>query len=55
MSGSAAVALIAHRLATVRMADRAVVLERGEIAEQGTIGELLRKKDGYLSGMAGLE
>lgn len=55
MSGSAAVALIAHRLATVRMADRAIVLERGEIAEQGTIGELLRKKDGYLSGMAGLE
>jgi ATP-binding cassette subfamily B protein len=32
--------VIAHRLATVRAADRIVVLDRGEIVEQGSHGEL---------------
>ena len=34
--------VIAHRLATVRRADRILVLEQGRIVEQGTHGELLR-------------
>jgi ATP-binding cassette, subfamily B, multidrug efflux pump len=34
--------VIAHRLATVRDADRIVVLQGGEIAEQGTHDELVR-------------
>src|SRR3954470_12947076 len=33
--------LISHRFSTVRMADRIVVLEQGEIAEQGTHAELV--------------
>jgi subfamily B ATP-binding cassette protein MsbA len=33
--------VIAHRLSTVRRADRIVVLERGRIAETGTHTELL--------------
>ena len=33
--------VIAHRLSTVRGADRVIVLERGRIAEQGTHAELL--------------
>jgi ATP-binding cassette subfamily B protein len=33
--------IIAHRLSTVRSADHIVVLRRGQIAEQGTHGELL--------------
>ncbi len=33
--------VIAHRLSTVRGADQIVVLDRGEIAERGTHGELL--------------
>ncbi|MEK6551397.1 MAG: type I secretion system permease/ATPase [Pseudomonadota bacterium] len=40
------VILIAHRLSTVRDADRIVVLDQGQIAEQGKHGELL-KIDGY--------
>ena len=33
--------LIAHRLSTVRRADRLVVMDRGRIVEEGTHGELL--------------
>ena len=55
MSGRVAVVLIAHRLATVRMASRAVVLDGGRIVEQGAVEALAGKPDGYLAGMAGLE
>ena len=55
MSGSVAVVLIAHRLATVRMADRAAVLENGRIVEEGTICDLLAESNGYLAGMVGVE
>ena len=51
----AAVVVIAHRLTTVRMADRVMVLEDGVITGQGTIDELDAKKDGYLAGMARTE
>jgi len=39
--------VIAHRLATVQKADQIIVLDAGEIVEQGTHEELLKKKDGY--------
>ena len=49
-----AVVLIAHSLATVRMADRAVVLSGGKVVEQGEISDLLADPKSYLSGMADL-
>jgi subfamily B ATP-binding cassette protein MsbA len=41
--------VIAHRLATVRRADRIVVLEGGEVRELGTHEELLRRPGGLYS------
>ena len=40
---------IAHRLSTLRHADRLVVIENGEIAEQGSHVELLKKRGIYYS------
>ena len=39
--------LISHRLATVRMADRILVLENGKLTEQGSHQELLREGGEY--------
>jgi ATP-binding cassette subfamily B protein len=39
--------VIAHRPATIALADRVAVLEDGRIVEQGTHGELLRRSFRY--------
>jgi ATP-binding cassette subfamily B protein len=39
--------LISHRFSTVRMADRILVLERGELLEEGSHRELLDKNGRY--------
>ncbi len=43
------VLMIAHRLSTVADADRIVVLENGEIAEEGTHADLLARRERYWS------
>jgi ATP-binding cassette subfamily B protein len=39
--------LISHRFSTVRMADRILVLNQGELLEEGSHQELLNKKGHY--------
>ena len=39
--------VIAHRLATIKKADKIIVMDKGVIVEEGTHKELLKKKDGY--------
>ena len=49
------VLIIAHRLATIRSADRILVVENGEIAEQGSHEELLSGKEGIYFRMVKLQ
>lgn len=39
--------VIAHRLATIKKADKIIVMDKGNIVEEGTHKELLKKEDGY--------
>lgn len=39
--------VIAHRLATIKKADKIIVMDAGKIVEQGTHNQLLKKENGY--------
>ena len=39
--------VIAHRLATIKKADKIIVMDTGQIVEQGTHEDLLKKENGY--------
>jgi ATP-binding cassette subfamily B protein len=41
------VVVVAHRLSTVKNADKIVVLKSGEVIEEGTHQELIKKRGGY--------
>ena len=41
--------IIAHRLATIRNADRIIMMEKGRIVEEGTHKELINLKEGHYS------
>jgi ABC-type multidrug transport system fused ATPase/permease subunit len=49
------VLVIAHRLATVRNADRVVVVHGGGIAEVGRHDELMAREDGIYRRLAALQ
>ena len=41
------VIVVAHRLSTVKNADKIVVIEKGKIIEEGTHQKLVKKKGAY--------
>ena len=47
--------IIAHRLSTVRNADKILVINKGEIAEQGTHNELIKQEKGTYSQLLKLQ
>jgi len=47
--------VIAHRLATIRHADRILVLHRGRLAEEGTHASLLEREDGLYRSLVQLQ
>ncbi len=53
--GKTTILVIAHRLATIRSADHAIVLEDGKVVENGTMSELLMKDNGYMTKMVSIE
>jgi ATP-binding cassette, subfamily B, multidrug efflux pump len=50
MEGKTVIA-VAHRLSTIAAMDRLVVMDKGQIVEEGTHGELLRKKHGIYAAL----
>lgn len=47
--------VIAHRLATVRAADRILVLDKGELVEMGSHQELIEKEDGLYQSLSQMQ
>jgi ABC-type multidrug transport system fused ATPase/permease subunit len=54
MRGTISIVLVAHRLNTVKMADRIIVMNNGEISESGKWGDLIASR-GFFSEMAKLQ
>ncbi|MDR7079107.1 ATP-binding cassette subfamily C protein [Neobacillus niacini] len=49
LKGTMTIIIIAHRLSTIRNADQVIVLDNGEIIQQGQFGQLANEKHGMFS------
>lgn len=55
LDGQITILMIAHRLATVRTAKYALVLDEGRITEDGRLADLMQTPDGYLNKLLRIE
>jgi len=55
LKGEVTVVIIAHRLSTVKNADRVYVLDDGEVIESGTYEELRMREDGEFREMVEMQ
>ncbi|MCV6605091.1 MAG: ATP-binding cassette domain-containing protein, partial [Porticoccaceae bacterium] len=55
LHGKVTLIMVAHRLSTIRQADRILVLSHGEIAEQGNHSQLMAIEDGLYQSMYRLQ
>lgn len=55
IKGACSILIVAHRLATVKIADHIVVMDKGRVVEQGSWRELLQNEDGIFKRMAHLQ
>ncbi len=55
LRGKMSVIIVAHRLSSIQIADRVIVIENGKITENGTYHELASNSDGYLGKMIQIE
>lgn len=54
LHGKLTIIIIAHRLATIRKADQILVLEKGQLVEQGNYLDLIENKAGRFHGLAAI-
>ncbi|MEH6948041.1 ABC transporter ATP-binding protein [Bacillus sp. JJ634] len=53
LKGRMTIIVIAHRLSTIRTADQVIVMEQGEIIQQGSFNELSKQSTGLFSHLLG--
>lgn len=55
LKGKITVVIIAHRLSTVKQADKIIVLDRGHVAQEGTFQALMGRSEGIFARMVQLQ
>ena len=55
LKGTMTIIVIAHRLSTIRNADQVLVMDQGEIIQEGEYKQLAREKSGVFSNLLGTQ
>ncbi|MBL1703891.1 ATP-binding cassette domain-containing protein, partial [Klebsiella pneumoniae] len=53
LKGQMTIIVIAHRLSTIRNADQVIVLDKGEVVQQGEFNQLARERKGVFRNLLG--
>ena len=55
LKGTMTIIVIAHRLSTIRNADQVLVMDHGEIIQEGEYNQLAKEKRGMFSNLLGIQ